>query len=1053
MKIKDKKWLLLLIPVLLGLMLLGTGFMEYYKSISENAAEEAQEGNGFDQPRGFYEFYHRISTPIGQTKNGYPINHAYHELQKAMLAERGRLKSAGSKLNWVQRGPGNVAGRTRTVIVDPDDSTHQTWFAAAVSGGIWKTTNGGNTWTNLTNNLPDLATNTMAMAPSNHNIIYAGTGEGYGGVGMVTGDGIFKSTDRGASWNLVGSTDSNEVFQFVNKIVIDHDDANVLLAATNNGIFKSIDGGASWDTVYNKGYEIQDLAVNPKNWKTVYATANGLGIIKSYNFGDTWFDDYNGIGTGYRFSVAVSPVDTNYVYTSVEAPNLKTNIYISTDGAANWRLMNDADNSFIDFLGNQGWFNNVIAAHPFDKHKVFVGGVYVGMLTFSNTNGVTSPQVIRVDTIGTNSFMQFINFGGDFLGGGMSTGLVEGANVTANDFVSVELRFGPGISQKAYRFTVPVGQGPGVPPQDYTYQDYVDVPFQAWDMDNNRQLMVSFRDQERDGKFNLIKRTVGNDINGREYIFIHSIPYSTTPDSSIAKDGGHFTKMLYFFWPTLPDNAVWDPNNLPTSKISVKYGTMTTQDASTTILADASRNNNLHVDHHAMDIVVTDSATQKFMILGGNDGGLGLSVDDGNTWQQIRNGYITTQFYGVAKKPGVNEYIGGMQDNGTWQSPLGEVASQTSQYDFRISGDGFDALWHPVYPHRILASSYNNLIKLSDDGGSTWTTVTSGIADGPFVTRLSNSNANPDLVFAVGSKGVYRNINFCMGRSTWQLVSINNGWAINGQVTSSHNVEVSLANPKVVWAGAGMYGNPLLHVFVSKDYGVTFDSVKNYTGREMGYLTGIATDPLRDSVAYLLFSIPHRPKILRTEDFGKTWEDISGFGQDSTSSNGFPDVMVYSLLVMPYNTNIIWAGTEIGIFESTDNGASWHYADNGLPAVSIWQMLIRDNTIVLATHGRGIWTTGAVITGIDHSPQLLQNVRVYPNPSTGPVTIAMNSGISGNLDVGVYNLEGKEVFNTSYWKSTGIFNNTIDLSGLAKGIYLIKVTHQDNSYTAKVILK
>jgi hypothetical protein len=97
--------------------------------------------------------------------------------------------------------------------------------------------------------------------------------------------------------------------------------------------------------------------------------------------------------------------------------------------------------------------------------------------------------------------------------------------------------------------------------------------------------------------------------------------------------------------------------------------------------------------------------------------------------------------------------------------------------------------------------------------------------------------------------------------------------------------------------------------------------------------------------------------VIRTTDYGETWEDISGFEGNEVSSNGFPDVTVNDLLVMPYNTDIIWAATEIGIFESLDNGASWHYADNGLPAVSVFQLQFQDGAIIAATHGRGIWTT------------------------------------------------------------------------------------------------
>jgi hypothetical protein len=130
----------------------------------------------------------------------------------------------------------------------------------------------------------------------------------------------------------------------------------------------------------------------------------------------------------------------------------------------------------------------------------------------------STPQVIGVDTLGTNDFIDFINFGGGFLAGGMSTGLDESASVVLADFTSVELRFGPGKKQKAHRFEVPVGRGSGVLPAEYIYMDYVDVPFEAWDVKNNKQLAISFRDQERDGTFNLIARNPDDDLLGREYI-------------------------------------------------------------------------------------------------------------------------------------------------------------------------------------------------------------------------------------------------------------------------------------------------------------------------------------------------------------------------------------------------------------------------------------------------------------------------------------------------------------------------------------------------------
>ena len=1022
-----------------------------FNILSESIDREAEEEE-YDKPEGYAEFYRQITTGFGKQQNGYETNYALKEFKKATGRNR-NVKLSKSTFFWEQRGPGNVSGRTRSVIIDPDDASNQTWYAAAVSGGIWKTTNAGQTWQNLTDDLPNLATNTLALAPSNHNIMYAGTGEGYGGYGMVNGAGIFKSTNRGLTWDQLNSTIKGDNFRWVNKIVVDVSNHDELVVATNKGIFKTYNGGITWDTVFYKGYAVQDIAPNIQDPHTLYAAVNSFGVIKSYNNGSSWFDASDGIGTGYRFSVTVSPVDSNFIFTSAEAPELVTDVYISTDGALTWRKNYDFDFTFIHFFGEQGWFNNVIKADPFNKNKVFIGGVYLGSLTFKNSTRLSDPMVIRVDTTGTGSFMDFVNFGGDYLRGGLTTGLAENADVDEEDFVSVEIRFGPGLSQKAHRFTVPEGEGAGVPRDDYTYRDYITVPFQVWDTENNRQLMASFRDQENDGAFNLIDREFDDEIRGREYIFIHSIEYSGTPDPQIAVNGGHYYKMLYFLWPTLHEDKVWNPGALPSSNIKITYGTLMLQNTSTTVLADNNRNNHLHVDHHDLQFAITDEENEEYMILDANDGGLGLSYDKGLTWEQVKNGYITTQFYGIAKKPGALEFIGGMQDNGTWQSPPGMNAGPSSLYEDRVGGDGFEALWHPLYPHRILASSYYNAIRLSTDGGETWSAVTEGMSgEGPFITRLSNSPANPNLVFAVGDRGVYRHTNFCVGRYPWELVEIDTGWTVLGQITSSHNVEVSLADPSIVWAGAGMYTNPDLFLFVSTDYGKTFNKISNYTDKEMGYLTSIATHPTDSATAYALFSLDHKPKILRTTDMGQTWEDITRFENDS-SSNGFPDVMVFSLLVFPYNTNIIWAGTEIGIFESTDNGESWHYADNGLPAVSVWQMFIQDQQIVIATHGRGIWTSSQWPGGIDYNE--IDNefkLAAYPNPAKNYITIEFESDDFGPVQITVYNLKGAVEYSARENKSKTNYLQTLDISSLNVGQYIIIVRINGKRYASKIVI-
>lgn len=1016
---------------------------------------------GFDMPGKFMQYFHNISTPLGEQSSGYGMNYGYSELFKARNRNQ-RLKRTNETYPWVQRGPGNVGGRTRTVLVDPDDKTYKTWYAGSASGGIWKTTDGGLNWVDLSPDFPNLSTSAIVMAESDHNIIYAGTGEGYGGVGMVTGNGIFKSTDRGKTWIQLSSTVSNDDFLYVNVILVDPSSENILIAGTNTGIYKSTDGGESWNEVYDEAYAVQDIVADPRNFNTLYAAAYGLGVLKSVDAGDTWNHSYQGIGDGGRFHLAISQVNPDKVFTSVEAvgyengiASLQTQVYVSIDKGLNW-------SKFVcprNFFGNQGWFNNIIQPHPFDEDVLYIAGVDFGVIEFLGGNTISEPQVMRVDSFGTGRFMRFINFGGKFLGGGMSTGDEEdGVELVSTDWSSVEIRFGNGLRQKAHRFTVPEGEGAGVPPEDYSYHDYVEVPFQAWDTDNNRQLMISFRDQERDGKFNLIERDVDDDISGREYFFIHAVNYNPAiPSDKITKAGGHTYKQLYFFWPTLPAEKLWDEDSITPSKIVIQYGkfTMVNEESPVSVLADYQKNVNLHVDHHEILTLITDSVKKEFIMLEANDGGLGISYNEGKTWEQIKSGYITTQFYGVAKKPYVHEYIGGMQDNGTWQSPINKTASSSSEYEDRIGGDGFEALWHPQYPHRIIGSSYYNRFYVSNDGGETWTRASLGInEDGPFVSRLSNSPTNPDLIFAVGSKGVFRHNNFGIGRFEWETIEIRDGWSINNSVTDQHNVEVSLANDSIVWAGAGMYAKPDLHIFLSKNRGLTFDSVPNYKDVKMSYISGIATHPFDKKTAYVLFSLKGKPKILRTTDFGETWEDISGFGNDETSNNGFPDVMVYSLLVMPYDTDIIWAGTEIGIFESTDNGVSWHYADNGLPAVSVWQIFIQDNQVIVATHGRGIWTLDLSTVNIpDIETRSTDDITIYPNPNPGNFYLEFDNDYTGELSILIYSFDGRLIYAEHVMKKDKMFKKEIKLYPVNSGEYILSLTYPDKQTSGNFFIK
>ena len=957
----------------------------FQQQMAEKRAKIARGIVKADAPDEFARLHVDMRTREGEEAPGYTPNYVIKELERAKKrSARFRTKGVSYVSEWTNRGPSNVPGRTRGLLVHPQDPEN-TWYAGSVGGGVWKTTDKGQSWTNLTPDLPNLSTTTLAMSAANPDIIYAGTGEGFYAVNFINGSGIFKTSDGGITWNQLLSTANNSDFINVNRIIVDPQNPDILLACTNSGIqqssrftaiMRSVDGGQTWDKVFSHGYPaVQQLIYKPGDFNVQYAAFNRNGVLKSTDAGLTWQYASNGLDIRGRVELAIAPTNPNRIFASAEGKTHKAELYVSDDEANSWHLAIQADGSEeVDYLGGQGWYDNTIAVHPFDENKVYFGGVNLWLAQILD-DGVTNVTDVEVSLLSFyDLYIDFQEFGGKYYEGRLDTGPVP------NDrWVDVTINFGDQYSQKAHRFTVPEtagsngDDGAGVPDSEYLYQDYVEVPFEVWDTENDRQLMVSFRDQERDGKFDLEHASETDLTLSREYIFIHDLAYAEAPDNTVAQKGGHVNERMYFMWPRLAAGQVWSDSWMPEALISISTTDNQVRLAATEDVSDAyhqySGENSfpqtfaqidqtgLHPDHHNLVMVTTGIQEQEFFILGANDGGvyhskIGKSPGVANgDWVFAGNGYGTSQFYSAEKKRGFDEYIGGMQDNGTWRSPANVDASEATKYLRQVGGDGFEALWHYGDSRKIIASyQYNNFWK-TEDGGQSWSDATNGLTDidneGVFISNLAGSQTSPDLIYTIGPSGVWKSTDF---GDNWSLTSISSDWRDNNQ---NPDIKVSLADDQVIYAGFGMASGNKIHV--SKDGGESFTPTNNYQ-QSMGRLTGLATHPGDPAKAYALFSFAGAPKILKTTDYGQNWKDITGFEGSSTSSRGFPDVAVHSFLVLPHDTTILWAGTEIGLVESTDNGASWNLLTEGVPATAIWNMKMVDDQVVMATHGRGIWT-------------------------------------------------------------------------------------------------
>ncbi|MDE3126606.1 MAG: glycosyl hydrolase [Gemmatimonadota bacterium] len=288
-------------------------------------------------------------------------------------------------LHWRNIGPFE-GGRVEAVAGVPGNPS--TFYFGAVNGGVWKTVDAGQTWESSWNG-PDVGTiGALAVAPSDPNVIYAGTGEPDPRTDIATGDGVYRSTDAGRTWTDVGLRDAHQI----GRIVVDPRDPDVLLVAAEGdlfkpsaerGVYRSADGGKSWTrTLYvNDSTGAVDLAMDPTNPRILFAVmwqvrrtpwslvdgGAGSGLYRSADGGVTWTRlSGNGLPSGIwgRTSVSVG-ADGRHVYALINAH--AGGLYRSDDGGGRWTLVNDDQN-----IRQRPWYYFQVRADPQDPNTVYL---------------------------------------------------------------------------------------------------------------------------------------------------------------------------------------------------------------------------------------------------------------------------------------------------------------------------------------------------------------------------------------------------------------------------------------------------------------------------------------------------------------------------------------------------------------------------------------------------------------------------------------------------------------------------------------------------------
>lgn len=907
-------------------------------------------------------------------------------------------------MTWRAIGPANMGGRITAIAVVESDPT--TFYAATASGGLLKTVNNGITFEHLFDHESTVSLGDVAVAPSDPKIVWVGTGENNPRNSVSYGDGVYKSTDAGKTWKNMGLKKS---FQ-IGKILIHPTKPDVVYAGAlgrlygpndERGLFKTTDGGATWNRILHVDERtgVIDMRMDPFDPETLL-----VGLWERKRDGhDGFFGDKPPVPDTYGPIVTYGPGG---------------GVFKSRDGGANWTKLTDADHKTglptvklgrigLDYSRKtKGLVYAII-----DTEKVGTGPppspVYLGVVgrEMEDRKGAKITEVVD---------------DGPSEKAGIKTGdvitAVDGKKVESYDaFIEAIRAHKPGDvvkltgtrDGKEQTFEVKLGTRPGSTPkgppnapptlgvqlakEELKIAEVVkDGPsakaglavgdvIQSVDgkkVDSQRSLLEVLRAHKAgDSLMVIVKRgeetkefkVVLNPPAGAGRGPTNDRPYGLglggqqpNVQSQQGKDGfqtgGVFeSKDGGDTWTRV--NSV-NPRPMYFSQIRVDPtddsiyvlgdGTLyRSTDGGKSFKSASSRG--VHPDHHALWI---DPANARHILIG-CDGGLYATYDRGGNWDHL-NQMALGQFYHVTVDNRMPYRVyGGLQDNGSWGGPsrtLREHGPVNDDWAFINGGDGFVCRVDPNDPDVVYAEMQN--------GGMVRRNLRTGerafIRPRPKAGETYRFNWNTPFIVSQHNSGVV----YCAAQFVFRSVKRGeDAKVISPEITATKQgsgtaLSESPRSPDVLWAGTDDGA-----VWVTKDGGGTwtntFDKPTAAGLPGPRWVASLEASRAKEGRCYACFdghrSDDDRPLVFVTEDFGATWKPIA----NNLPAFGSTRVLREDSV----NPDLLYLGTEFGVWASANRGTTWTKLNNNLPTVAVHEIAqpTTASEIVIATHGRSIW--------------------------------------------------------------------------------------------------